>query len=240
MKLIVAKNLEVCGYVIRRPDVMENAASPMTGSSLRQRPAFGGRRWWLKCPQCPRTGRRLAKLYLRSVAGERPLFAYLGRQADVGDCTGCVRVGDRQTRCSKFRLSIASHNKPGQSQPDEPSPQRRTTLLHAEGRQSELPARGILALIPTNGEALLDAARELVPAIAGARDDIDRERSLPSSLADAMRNAQLFELWLPKTFGGPELHPIDFLRVVEELSRADARLDGVRRCMACTACWRAV
>jgi alkylation response protein AidB-like acyl-CoA dehydrogenase len=78
-----------------------------------------------------------------------------------------------------------------------------------------------LALIPTNGEALLDAARELAPAIAGARDDIERERNLPSSLAVAMRNAQLFELWLPKTFGGPELHPIDFLRVVDELSRAD-------------------
>ena len=36
-----------------------------------------------------------------------------------------------------------------------------------------------------------------------------------------MRTAQLFELWLPKTFGGPELHPVDFLYVIEELSRAD-------------------
>jgi indole-3-acetate monooxygenase len=78
-----------------------------------------------------------------------------------------------------------------------------------------------MALTQTNGEALLDAARKLAPAIVGARDDIERERRLPSSLADAMRNAQLFELWLPKTFGGPELHPVDFLGVVEELSRAD-------------------
>jgi indole-3-acetate monooxygenase len=78
-----------------------------------------------------------------------------------------------------------------------------------------------MALTPTNGEALLEAARKLVPAIVGARDDIESERRLPSSLVDAMRNAQLFELWLPTTFGGPELHPIDFLRVVEELSRAD-------------------
>jgi alkylation response protein AidB-like acyl-CoA dehydrogenase len=78
-----------------------------------------------------------------------------------------------------------------------------------------------MSLTPTNGEALLDAARELVPAIVCARDDIERERRLPSSLADAMRSAQLFELWLPKIFGGPELHPIDFLRVVEELSRGD-------------------
>src|ERR1700690_1058748 len=90
-----------------------------------------------------------------------------------------------------------------------------------QGGESELRARGIMELTPTNGEALLDAARELVPAIVGARDDIERERRLPSSLADAMRDARLFELWLPQTFGGPELHPIDFLRVVEELSRAD-------------------
>jgi indole-3-acetate monooxygenase len=76
--------------------------------------------------------------------------------------------------------------------------------------------------IPANGEALLDAARELAPAIIGMRDDIERERRLPSSLVDAMRNAQLFELWLPKTLGGPELHPVDFLRIIEELSSADA------------------
>ena len=44
-----------------------------------------------------------------------------------------------------------------------------------------------MSLTPTNGEALLDAARELVPAIVAARDDIERERRLPSSLADAMR-----------------------------------------------------
>ena len=70
-------------------------------------------------------------------------------------------------------------------------------------------------------KALLDAARKLVPAIVGARDHIERERCLPSSLVETMRTAQLFELWLPKTFGGPELHPVDFLYVIEELSRAD-------------------
>jgi alkylation response protein AidB-like acyl-CoA dehydrogenase len=47
------------------------------------------------------------------------------------------------------------------------------------------------------------------------------ERCLPWSLVETMRTAQLFELWLPKTFGGPELHPVDFLYVIEELSRAD-------------------
>jgi hypothetical protein len=139
---------------------------------------------------------------------------------------------------SSFLLS----NEPGQSQPDIGN-HRRSVGRHgfgAGGRSIGATGEGgIMTLSPTNCEALLDAARELVPAIVGARDDIERERCLPSSLVDAMRNAQLFELWLPKTFGGPELHPIDFLRVVEELSRADGSAGWCATVPACAACWRA-
>jgi len=71
------------------------------------------------------------------------------------------------------------------------------------------------------GEARLAAARHLGPAVVAAREEIERDRRLPPSLVEAMRAAGLFELWLPEAFGGPALHPIEFVKVIEALSRAD-------------------
>ena len=72
-----------------------------------------------------------------------------------------------------------------------------------------------------NGEALLNAARDLAPEILSVRDDIESTRRLPKSLVEKMRSARMFELWLPQVFGGPALHPLDFLPIIEELSGAD-------------------
>ena len=58
------------------------------------------------------------------------------------------------------------------------------------------------------GESLLKAAQALAPEIVLRRDEIERERCLPSDLVEKLRAAQMFELWLPKVFGGPEL-PLD-------------------------------
>ncbi len=73
----------------------------------------------------------------------------------------------------------------------------------------------------TDIASILDAAQNMTPQIAALRSEIERERRLPSSLVETMRMAHLFELWLPRKFGGLELHPIDFVRVIEVLSRAD-------------------
>jgi alkylation response protein AidB-like acyl-CoA dehydrogenase len=70
-------------------------------------------------------------------------------------------------------------------------------------------------------QALLRAATELGPDILAVRDSIDRDSALPPTLVEKLRSAQLFHLWLPEAFGGPQLHPLDFLRVVEILARAD-------------------
>src|SRR5262249_31098972 len=70
-------------------------------------------------------------------------------------------------------------------------------------------------------EELLRAARNLTPDIIGMREEIDRARRLPRSLADRLRDAGLFHLWLPRTLNGPELHPADFLSIVETLAMAD-------------------
>ena len=69
--------------------------------------------------------------------------------------------------------------------------------------------------------SILDAARNIAPQIDALRSEIELERRLPPSLVEAMRSAHLFELWVPRKFGGLELHPVDFVRVIEVLSRAD-------------------
>ena len=71
------------------------------------------------------------------------------------------------------------------------------------------------------GDSLLKAAQALAPEIVLRRDEIERERCLPSDLVEKLRAAQMFELWLPKVFGGPELHPVDCMRVIETLANAD-------------------
>jgi alkylation response protein AidB-like acyl-CoA dehydrogenase len=68
---------------------------------------------------------------------------------------------------------------------------------------------------------LVRAARALHPEIRGAREAIERGRRLPAALVERMRDAQLFQLWLPRALGGPELHPRAFVAVIEELASAD-------------------
>jgi alkylation response protein AidB-like acyl-CoA dehydrogenase len=75
--------------------------------------------------------------------------------------------------------------------------------------------------VPDRLAKLLRAADALSPEIRAARDDIERERRLPAALVERLREAQLFELWLPGALGGPELHPLDFTAVIEALAQAD-------------------
>jgi alkylation response protein AidB-like acyl-CoA dehydrogenase len=73
----------------------------------------------------------------------------------------------------------------------------------------------------TQGQTLLRAATDLQPDILAVRDAIDRDRALPPRLVETLRSAGLFHLWLPKAIGGPELHPAEFLPVIEALAHAD-------------------
>ena len=68
---------------------------------------------------------------------------------------------------------------------------------------------------------LIGAALDLGPAITGARDEIERERRLPTPLVERLRDQGFFSLWLARDFGGPELGLADFVRVVEALARWD-------------------
>jgi alkylation response protein AidB-like acyl-CoA dehydrogenase len=66
----------------------------------------------------------------------------------------------------------------------------------------------------------LDRARSLEPDILAARAEMDRDRCFPAPLVQRLRDTEMFHLWLPRSIGGPQLHPVDFIAVVEELSRA--------------------
>ena len=73
----------------------------------------------------------------------------------------------------------------------------------------------------TDGEALVDAARALGPAIEATADQIERDRLLSRDLVDALFDAGLFTMLLPASLGGAELDLPTFIRAVEEIARAD-------------------
>jgi alkylation response protein AidB-like acyl-CoA dehydrogenase len=65
------------------------------------------------------------------------------------------------------------------------------------------------------------AARQLASRIHASRDELESVRRVPPALAQALAEAGLFQLHLPRSMGGPELPPLTAFRVIEELSRVD-------------------
>ncbi|MET0407651.1 MAG: acyl-CoA dehydrogenase family protein [Hyphomicrobium sp.] len=79
----------------------------------------------------------------------------------------------------------------------------------------------MLAKSPGQVSDYIDAIAQLAPLIASHRDALDRKRRLPDDVHNALADAGLFRLWLPRSLGGPELSPIDFMSVVEAASMLD-------------------
>ena len=67
----------------------------------------------------------------------------------------------------------------------------------------------------------LARAEALIPKIAAAADEIDARRELPAALADAMKDAGLFRLLVPRSVGGEEMEWLDYLDVVRTVAYAD-------------------
>ena len=67
----------------------------------------------------------------------------------------------------------------------------------------------------------VEAARSLAPQIEAAADRIERDRQLPAELVDALFQAGMFSMLQPAEYGGAELDLPTYVRVVEELARAD-------------------
>ena len=68
----------------------------------------------------------------------------------------------------------------------------------------------------------LDAARKLAPMIRSSADQIEADRELPQPLFEALADAGLFLLALPRTLGGAEIDLPTYVQVLEEIGKADA------------------
>ena len=65
-------------------------------------------------------------------------------------------------------------------------------------------------------------ARALAAALAAAGARIEDGRELPADVVDALHQARLFRMLVPRSYGGDEVSPIAFMAAVEELAKADA------------------
>jgi len=66
------------------------------------------------------------------------------------------------------------------------------------------------------------AAIALGPQIREAVDEIEEGRRLPRPIVEAMKQAGIFGMAMPRSWGGAELDPLEQLRVIDILSRFDA------------------
>jgi indole-3-acetate monooxygenase len=73
----------------------------------------------------------------------------------------------------------------------------------------------------TATSSFIDAAKEFAGQIRELAADIEQSSCLPLPLVESMARAGLFRLWIPRALGGEETDPMTFVRVVEEISRAD-------------------
>lgn len=72
------------------------------------------------------------------------------------------------------------------------------------------------------GEEILANAIALGPEIRAAADEIEAGRRLPLWLVEKMKVAGVFRMPMPRAWGGPEVDPLTQIRIVEELSAANA------------------
>lgn len=76
-----------------------------------------------------------------------------------------------------------------------------------------------------NGVAdMLEALQRMAPLVHERRDSFDRLRQLPDDVFEALADAGVFRLWLPRAIGGPELSPFEFLSIVEAASALDGSI----------------
>jgi indole-3-acetate monooxygenase len=67
----------------------------------------------------------------------------------------------------------------------------------------------------------VERARALAPMLKAAADEIEERRELPESVVEALIEGGFFRLLLPRSLGGAELHPLHYVRVLEEIAKAE-------------------
>src|SRR6202163_2201707 len=72
------------------------------------------------------------------------------------------------------------------------------------------------------GFGLIERARALAPLIMREADEIERTRRLTEPVVSALIENGLYRVLLPQSLGGTEAPPAIFMRVLEEIAKADA------------------
>jgi alkylation response protein AidB-like acyl-CoA dehydrogenase len=67
----------------------------------------------------------------------------------------------------------------------------------------------------------IERARSVAPAIAEYRDLSEQQRNMARPMFDALAATGLFDMLVPRAFGGPQATPTAYTCVVEELARFD-------------------
>jgi alkylation response protein AidB-like acyl-CoA dehydrogenase len=88
-------------------------------------------------------------------------------------------------------------------------------------RQGVRGLQAVVAIRPEPGSPL-DVASKLAPQIRSSAGEIEAARELPRPLFEALADAGLFHLALPRSMGCPELDLPTYVQVIEELGKADA------------------
>ncbi len=76
--------------------------------------------------------------------------------------------------------------------------------------------------MPSGGEAWIGRAKALAPLLAAAAPRIEADKRLPPEVVDALHEAKLFRMLLPRSLGGAELELADFFEAVLALAEGDA------------------
>lgn len=74
----------------------------------------------------------------------------------------------------------------------------------------------------TKTPSLLEVARQFAPQIRSYADEIEATRELPRPLFEALADAGMFHMALPRSLGCPEIDLPTYIQVIEELGKADA------------------
>ncbi|MDP9642259.1 alkylation response protein AidB-like acyl-CoA dehydrogenase [Actinopolyspora lacussalsi] len=82
--------------------------------------------------------------------------------------------------------------------------------------ETNLPAEALTT------ETLLERVHVLAPTLRERAQEIEQHRCLPRDIVTSMREAGVFRMNMPRSWGGPELTSAQQIEVIEALAKADA------------------
>src|ERR1700722_9550966 len=95
-------------------------------------------------------------------------------------------------------------------------------MARGSERMNDAATSGPISGLGISGEECLARARALIPLLQSAALRIDAKYELPPDVLNAMHDAGMFRLLIPRAYGGFELKPSDYVRCVEAIAIGDA------------------